>query len=155
MSFWLFRYDLDIFKNSLTGTVTETINVPATKVWAALTTPEIIKKYFFGTDAKSDWKVGSPLIYSGSWQGKTYQDKGTILALEPNKLLKHTYWSSMSGVEDKPENYVTVTYELTEKNGKTEISVTQDNIPSEEMKAHSAENWRKVLNGMKELLEQN
>ena len=61
----------------------------------------------------------------------------------------------MSGVEDKPENYVTVTYELTEKNGKTEISVTQDNIPSEEMKAHSAENWRKVLNGMKELLEQN
>ncbi len=140
-------------KNSLIGTVTETINVPAAKVWAALTTPEIIKKYFFGSDAKSDWKVGSPLIYSGSWQGKTYEDKGKILALEPDKLLKHTYWSSMSGIEDKPENYVTVTYELAEKDGKTEISVTQDNIPSEEMKVHSAENWKKVLKGMKELLE--
>ena len=30
-----------------------TINAPASKVWEALTTPEIIKKYFFGTSNRS------------------------------------------------------------------------------------------------------
>ena len=140
-------------KNAIVAQISETISAPLWKVWEALVTPEIIKKYFFGTDAKSDWKVDSPITFSGSWQGKTYQDKGTILANDPGRLLKYSYWSSMSGIEDKLENYVGVAFELTENNGKTVITVTQDNIPSEEMKKHSAENWGKVLKSLKELME--
>ena len=140
-------------KNEFSAQVSETINAPLWKVWEALVTPEIIKKYFFGTDTKSDWTVGSPITFSGSWQGKTYQDKGTILANEPGKMLKYSYWSSMSGIEDKPENYVDVTYELVEKDGKTLITISQDNIPTEEMKKHSAENWGKVLKSLKDLME--
>ena len=140
-------------KSNITGHADITINAPATKVWEALTTPAIIKQYFFGTDAVSDWKVGSPLIFKGEWQGKQYQDKGTILETVPEKIFKYPYWSSMSGIEDKPENYVIVTYELSEKNNATTLTITQENIPDEKTREHSEENWKKVLEDLKKLLE--
>jgi len=140
-------------KNNLTGAAGIRIDVPVSKVWEALTTPAMIKQYFFGTSAISDWKEGSPLIFKGEWKGKYYEDKGTILRVRPQKLFRYTYWSSMSGIEDKPENYVTITYELTERNGGTYLSVKQENIPDEKMRQHSEENWNKVLAELKEFLE--
>lgn len=141
-------------KNNITGRSSIVINAPASRVWKALITPSMIKKYFFGTDAVSTWQPGSPVTFTGEWQGKKYQDKGTILDNEPNKLLRYSYWSSMSGIEDKPENYVNVTYSLLERGGETTtLTITQDNIPDEKMREHSEENWRKVLEGLKELLE--
>jgi uncharacterized protein YndB with AHSA1/START domain len=140
-------------KNQLTGRASVTIDAPVSKVWEALTTPELIKKYFFGTNAISDWKEGSPLIFKGEWEGKSYEDKGIILKSVPNKIFKYNYWSSMSGIEDKPENYVTITYNLHEDNGETILDITQENIPDEKMKDHSEENWNNVLKGLKSLLE--
>jgi len=37
------------------------INAPIAKVWDALVNPELIKHYLFGTEAISDWEVGSPI----------------------------------------------------------------------------------------------
>ena len=34
------------------------------EVWAALTTPEIIKTYFFGADVETDWREGSPIRFA-------------------------------------------------------------------------------------------
>lgn len=140
-------------KNNLTGKASITIDALASKVWEALTTPELIKQYFFGTEASSDWKVGSSISFNGEYKGKSYHDKGTILEVIPNKIFRYTYWSSMSGVEDKPENYVPITYALVESQDKTTLTVTQQNIPDEKMKAHSEENWKKVLANLKQLLE--
>jgi len=130
-----------------------TIDVPAGKVWEALTKPELIKQYLLGTNVSSDWKVGSKITYRGEWKGKTYEDKGEILQVIPNKLLQSTFWSGSSGMEDKPENYVVVTYELEEANGGTRVSVSQDRCPSREACKDSEENWGKVLEAMKRLLE--
>lgn len=141
-------------KSNITGKASITIHATADRVWEALTTPRIIKKYFFGTDAVSDWKVGSPLIFKGEWQGKHYEDKGTILEIVPQKLFKYSYWSSMSGIEDKPENYVDVTYELSRSGDDVTLTITQENIPDEKMKAHSEQNWNKVLGDLKKLLEE-
>jgi len=129
------------------------INAPASVVWDALTKPELIKQYFFGTYASSDWKEGSPITFQGEWEGKQYKDKGTILRVKPGKLLQYNFWSSMSGIEDKPENYVVITYELANDNGGTSLTITQQNIPTEEMKEHSEQNWRKVMEGLKEMVE--
>jgi uncharacterized protein YndB with AHSA1/START domain len=140
-------------KNNLTGAAGIRIDAPVSTVWKALTTPSMIKQYFFGTNAISDWKEGSPLIFRGEWKGKKYEDKGTILKVVPQKLFRYTYWSSMSGIEDKPENYVTITYELAERNNGTYLSVKQENIPDEKMRQHSEENWNTVLGELKEFLE--
>ena len=129
------------------------IEAPVKKVWEALISPELIKQYLFGTKVVSDWKVGSSIKYKGEWQGKSYEDKGTILKLVPEKIFQSTYWSSMGGLEDKPENYATVTYELKAKGKATELTLTQDNNPSEESREHSEKNWQMVLDTMKKLLE--
>ena len=124
-------------------------------VWEALTKPELIKKYFFGTTVVSDWKVGNSIKFTGEWEGKTYEDKGTILAYEVAKLLTYTYWSSMSGKEDTPENYQTISFHLSGTGDKTTLTITQDGIPSEKEKEHSEKNWQSVLEGLKKLVETN
>jgi uncharacterized protein YndB with AHSA1/START domain len=132
-----------------------TISAPAAKVWEALTNPAIVKQYFFGTNVKSDWKKGSPIIWEGEWEGRAYQDKGLILDIEQGKYLKYNYWSSMSGTEDKPENYADISYSLSEQGGKTVLTITQDNIKNKESKEHSEQNWQSVFGKMKNMVENN
>lgn len=139
--------------NTYIAKATTTIHTSASKVWQALVNPELIKQYLFNTDVISDWKVGSPIIYRGEWEGKPFEDKGEILEIEPEKVLKSTHWSPLSGVPDTPENYHTVTYTLSEKGDSTDVTITQDNNASEDEKAHSEKNWQTVLKGMKDLLE--
>jgi len=129
------------------------INAQPIKVWDAITNPELVKQYLFGTDMSADWKVGGRITYRGSWEGKEYEDGGTILEIEPEKILRSTYWSSMSSTEDKPENYMVVTYILEKKNNGTMLTITQDNNKTDEAKEHSSENWGVVLESMKKLIE--
>ncbi|MDB5127164.1 SRPBCC domain-containing protein [Mucilaginibacter sp.] len=138
-------------KLSLTTTID--IKAPVAEVWKGLTDPEIVKQYFFGTNVKSDWQVGSPITFSGEWEGKTYEDKGTILEITPGWYVKYSYWSSMSGTEDKPENYADISYGLNEQDGVTTIAITQDNIKDEASKEHSEKNWQMVFDGLKKILE--
>jgi uncharacterized protein YndB with AHSA1/START domain len=139
--------------NTFVAKATSTINAPASRVWEALTKPDMIKQYLFGTKVTTDWKVGSPITYEGTWEGKAYKDKGKVLQVEPGKLLVSTFWSSLSGAPDAPENYQTVRYELSAENGRTRLTVTQDNNPTQKDADHSAQNWNMVLEGMKKLLE--
>jgi uncharacterized protein YndB with AHSA1/START domain len=130
------------------------INATAPKVWKALTDPKEVKKYFFNTNLiVKEWKEGAPIRYRGVWEGKEYEDKGTILKYEPEQLLVTTYWSDMGGKPDKPENYNTVTYKLSPAEQGTKVTILQDNIDTEESKKHSEENWKMVLEKLKKLLE--
>ena len=137
----------------LTASASTTIAAPPEKVWQALTDPEIVKQYFFGTQVTTDWKVGSPITYSGEWEGNSYEEKGKILEIDQGKKIVTSYWSSMSGVPDVPENYQTVSYELAPKGHMTEVTITQEGSKDQEAKKHSEENWGMVLDGMKKLLE--
>ena len=133
---------------------TVTIDAPRAKVWDALTNPEKVKRYMHGTNLSTDWKVGSPITWKGEWKGQPYEDKGAVLEVETEKLLKNTHWSPMGGSEDKPENYHTVTYELKDAGGKTILTLTQDNNATQEEADKMAEdNWGPVLRGLKETVE--
>ncbi len=134
--------------------VSTLIHAPAAKVWEALTNPELIQHYLFGTRAETDWKVGGPIKWKGEWQGRAYEDKGIVLQFVPERLIETTYWSSMAGLPDTPENYKRVAYELRPENGGTLLTLTQDNNASEEDKNHSEQNWKMVLDGLKKLVEQ-
>jgi uncharacterized protein YndB with AHSA1/START domain len=101
-----------------------TIKAPAPRVWEILTDPEHTKKYMFGCEVISDWKIGSPLLWKGAKDGVIYV-KGNLLALDKEKLFEFTVFDPNSGIEDAPSNYSTVTIELTPGNGSTALSVTQ------------------------------
>ena len=132
---------------------TTTINAPTSKVWDALTKPDLIKQYLYGTEVTTDWQVGSPIIYKGVWEGRAYEDKGIVLQREPGKVLVSSFWSSLSGLPDAPENYKTVHYELSPEGDKTRLTITQDNNDSPDEAKHSQQNWQMVLDGIKKLLE--
>lgn len=141
-------------KKGLIAASSVTINVDASKAWDGLTRPELIKKYFFGTDASTDWKKGSPIFFRGTWEGKPYEDKGVITDVSPGKFVSYTYWSSFSGKPDLPENYATVRYELSQTANGTIVTITQEGLDSEEQRDHSIANWNMVLGNLKKLLEQ-
>jgi len=130
-----------------------TINASTAIVWEALTTPDLIKQWFFGVDTETDWEVGSAIIHRGEYQGKPYEDKGKIIRLEPQRLLEHSHWSPLSGKTDSPENYQQVTWQLSERDGGTELTITEHNLPSEQAKEVSDESWKTVLTNLKEVLE--
>lgn len=139
--------------NKLVATKSISIKAPLEQVWTALTDPELIKKYFYGTETTTDWKVGSPIRFHGVWEGKAYEDKGTILAFEKNKLIKYNYWSSFSGIADVPENYNNITYLLTQQGDEVVYTVLQEGIRDEQTRDHSEANWGVVMDQMKKLLE--
>jgi uncharacterized protein YndB with AHSA1/START domain len=130
-----------------------TINAPVAKVWAALLDPAMIKQYMFDSDVVSDWEEGSPIIWKGQWKGKPYEDKGVILKMEPQRLLQLTHYSPLTGTPDVPESYHTLTYELTELEKGTRLTLTQDNNENQQALEHSQGMWDGMLVTLKKLLE--
>lgn len=132
--------------------ISEKFDASVAEVQDALTDQESVKKHFFSTELNTDWKVGSPITFSGNWEGQTYQDKGKILEVEKEKLLRYTHLSSFSGLPDLPENYSTVTYQLKAENDHTVLTVTQEGFRDEKSYNDSEEGWKMVLTGLKKLL---
>ncbi|HEY4648685.1 MAG TPA: SRPBCC domain-containing protein [Gemmatimonadales bacterium] len=129
------------------------VDAPASKVWQALVTPSAVKQYMFGTDMRSEWKEGSPVTWTGEWQGRKYEDRGVIKQFKPNQALQYTHFSPLAGLPDEPENYHTVTIQLAPEGERTRVSLTQDNNATEEERAHSEQNWGVMLEGLKKFVE--
>jgi uncharacterized protein YndB with AHSA1/START domain len=130
------------------------IKASPARVWEVLTDPDRLMEIWFGAEVKTDWHKGSPVTWSGEWEGKPYQDKGEILEVDPGRLLKVTHYSPLSGQPDVPENYHTLTYQLDDYGTSTHLSLTQDNNASEEEAAHSRGMWEMLVAKVKEAAEE-
>lgn len=135
-----------------TATVEIDIDASPQQVWATLTDPEQIRDFMFGAEVRTDWQVGSPIVWQGEYQNRAYTDKGEILAAEPGRLLKLTHYSPLSGQPDTPANYHTLTYELT-GDDTTHLTLTQDNNADEQEAAHSHSMWESHIKRIKQALE--
>ncbi len=131
-----------------------TIDAPGAKVWNALVDPAAIKQYMFGTTVDSDWRKGSAITWKGEWKGKPYEDKGVILEIDPERTLQYSHFSPLAGLPDAPENYHTVTFDLSSEGNQTRVSLSQDNNPTEEAREHSKKNWDMMLDALKKFVEQ-
>lgn len=145
-----------LVKNSIT------INAPASKVWDALINPEQTKKYMFGCETVSDWKAGSPLLWKMNNDGKELVAvKGVVVDIQPEIFLAYTVIDPNNpAIEDTPENYLTVTYALTNENDQTVLTVTQGDyatVADGERRYKEAwnngEGWNPILVKIKELVE--
>lgn len=140
-------------KKNLIAKASTSVNAPRAKVWEALVSPDAIKQYMFDTNVTSSWKEGSPIVWKGEWQGKAYEDKGVILQLKPGRTLQYTHFSPLSGLPDTPDNYHTITIDLSTEGRATRISLAQDNNPTEQAREHSEKNWTSMLAALKKYLE--
>jgi uncharacterized protein YndB with AHSA1/START domain len=129
------------------------VAAPPERVWAVLTEPDNVRQYLMGTELKTDWKPGSPITWSGEWEGKPYTDKGEVIEVEAGKRLTYTHFSPLTGAEDAPENYHTLWWELEEVSGGTQVVLNQDNNSSVEEADRNRATWEQVLHSMKKLAE--
>ncbi|WP_409416344.1 SRPBCC domain-containing protein [Flavobacterium sp. PS2] len=149
--------------NQLTVNNSIEINAPADKVWDALTNPEKTKVYMFGCEALSDWEVGSELLWQANYEGQDLVFvKGHIVSIEPNKKLIYSTFDPNSTIPDIPENYLNVTYELADNNGKTILNVSQGDYSTVAdgqrrycEALNNGEGWNPILVEIKKLIEEN
>jgi len=130
-----------------------TVDAAPAKVWNALVDPETIREYMMGANVVSEWEEGNSIVWEGEYEGKAYKDKGTILRKDPERLLQYTHFSPLSGQEDRPENYHTVTIQLSPEGSQTTVALTQDNNDTDEARSHSEQNWKAMLDGLKKIVE--
>ncbi|MEO8665566.1 MAG: SRPBCC domain-containing protein [Ignavibacteria bacterium] len=141
------REDLEVSKSI-------DINAEPSVVWKALTDPEIIKEYLFGTETVTDWKPESEVVFQGEYEGTKYKDHGVVKENIENELLSYSYWSGFSGLEDKPENYSLITYDLKPKgNGVTTFTWTQKGYANEDSYNHSLKGMDDFLKQIKGIVE--
>jgi Activator of Hsp90 ATPase homolog 1-like protein len=77
--------------------------------------PETIKQYLPVTDVISEWRVDSPIVWKSEFQGRPCEVRGTVLHLEPERLLEYDHSRPIfraSRAPQSPERYQRVTIEL-------------------------------------------
>jgi len=129
------------------------VDAPPSRVWSALTDPAEIATYMEGALVETTWEVGSPITWSGDYQGRPYQDKGEVLTYDEPQLLSVTHYSPLMGQPDEPESYHTLVYILTEHAGGTLLELTQDGCTDEEQAEQFSTNWQQMLDGLKSQVE--
>ncbi len=132
--------------------VDELIQAGPARAWEALTNPEKMGQLFWGSTVESDFRPGHPIVWKGTWEGKPFEDRGTIRRVEENALLQHTHWAPSSG-PDTEANYSLLTWRIHREGTGVRVSLTHENIPTEAMRDHSRGMWKDLLARMKEMLE--
>jgi uncharacterized protein YndB with AHSA1/START domain len=106
------------------------LNAPIEKVWNALTQPELVKQWQYGSDLITDWKVGNEIRFRNEWEGQVFEQWGTVLEIIQNQKIKYSLFFPRPELEDKPENYFIMSYILSEENQKVKLEIIQeDNRP--------------------------
>ena len=99
------------------------IAAPPDKVWSALTGPGATVMPM--TKVETDWTTGHPIVFSGEWKGKPFEDHGQIRKVAEGREVIFTHWS---GNRPQPEDYHIVRYALSPENGGTKVRLTQSNV---------------------------
>jgi len=121
------------------------------QLWAALTNPDFMKKFWFGMHHETDWKAGS------SWRlvfpdGRV-ADTGEIAEIDPPRRLV-LKWRNEFRPELKSEGYSRCTVELEPLAGAVKLTITHvmDRAESKFIEAVSG-GWPRILSNLKSLLE--
>ncbi len=131
------------------------INVSPSIVWQRLSQPEHIRTWLSGAAVTSEWKEGSPILFTGEWKGTKYVDKGMVMQFDPMKTFQYSYWSGFSGLPDEPKNYSIIRFDLRSiEGGKTKLILTHRNLATKQMYEHSKSNWEETLNLIKKIAEE-
>ncbi len=129
------------------------IKAPIQKVWDALTKPELVKLWQYGSDLITDWKVGNDIRFRTEWEDKVFEQWGKVLEVRPYQMIKYTLFAPGPDLEDKPENYFIMSYVLQEEEGHIKLNIIQeDNRPGAIQEVPQGEE-NPVLKALKLLIE--
>ena len=130
--------------------MSSTSRPPRKKLWQALTSSEFSKRYWFNTELKSDWKLGSPfaLVMNG-----TTTDVGEILEADRPRRLSYTFHHVLSEA-DRKERPTKVVFNL-EPHGKlVKLTPTHEDFEEGSVILDGiSKGWPAIPSSLKSLLE--
>ena len=121
------------------------------KLWEALTEPEFIRQYWFGTTVECDWKKGSPWKMVGS--DGSLMDSGELLEIDPPRRMV-IRWQNEWKPELKAEGGSRCTIELEPVDDAVKLTITHE-IDRSDSKFITAvsQGWPRIVSNLKSLLE--
>jgi uncharacterized protein YndB with AHSA1/START domain len=134
-----------------TAQASRVIPADADEVWKTLTSREGMKS--LGADVETDWRVGGPITLHGEVKGKPYEDRGEVRSFLPRRRLSYTHTSGAA-----PDAMRLVTFELSPREGGTEVTVIQENLngrvsPGDlEHRGDYEKTWAKMLEGLEKAI---
>ncbi|QOG18198.1 MULTISPECIES: SRPBCC family protein [Bradyrhizobium] len=120
------------------------------KLWEALTDSAFTRRYWFDTEVRSDWKVGSSIALVMS--GRT-TDTGEILEVVPPRRLSYTFKHEVD--EDmRNEGPTKVVFTLEPWGALVKLTVTHEGFADgSKLLDGISRGWPAILSGLKSLLE--
>jgi len=120
------------------------------KLWEALTNSEFTRQYWFDTEVRSDWKVGSP--FALVMGGKT-TDSGEILEADRPRRLAYTFKHELDE-EMRKEPATKVVFTLEPHGDLVKLTVTHEGFAAgSKLLDGISRGWPAILSSLKSLLE--
>ena len=136
--------------------VETTIEADASVVWDALTARK--SAMFMGAEVETDWGPGSPISFTGEFEGQAFKDHGEIRDIEDRRRLTFTHYSPTSGKPDVPDSYNLVDVRLEPQGERTRVKLSQTPLGGERPDKPTVEafrrNWEVMLDGLKTAAEE-
>ena len=120
------------------------------KLWDALTKSDFTRLYWFGTEVRSDWKVGSPfaLVTNG-----TTTDSGEILEADRPRRLSYTFKHVQDAAMSK-ERASKVVFTLEPFGKLVKLTLTHEDFVAGSLLLDGiSKGWPAILSALKSLLE--
>jgi uncharacterized protein YndB with AHSA1/START domain len=127
------------------------IRTTPARLWEALTEPEFIRKYWFGTTIESGWKNGSPWRMVGANGGLL--DSGEVVEIDPPRRMV-VRWQNEWKPELKAEGPGRCTFELEPVGGAVRLTITHEmDRPDSKLITAVSGGWPRVVSNLKSLIE--
>lgn len=121
------------------------------KLWAALTSGDFTRQYWYDRRLESTWEVGAPLyFYDGA--SDVITDRGEVLEYTPPRRLSYTFRPEFAGAIDDDYSRVSFTIEA-QQEGMVKLMLVHDELPDEETAKGFREGWSPILSSLKTFLE--
>ena len=120
------------------------------KLWEALTNSAFTRQYWFDTEVKSDWKVGSPLALV---MGGKVTDTGEILEADRPRRLSYTFRHVLDD-DLRAEPATKVVFSLEPHGDLVKLTLTHEGFADgSKLLDGISKGWPAILSNLKSLLE--
>jgi uncharacterized protein YndB with AHSA1/START domain len=119
------------------------------EIWRAITDPEMTRRYYYGTDIKSEWTPGARWT---SESGDELSLDGDIIEIEAPHLLVQSFHVATEDDDAFNEPASTVTWEITPMGDASRVRIVHEGM-GQATREYVEDGWELILSGMKTLLE--
>ncbi|MDQ6672337.1 MAG: SRPBCC family protein [Chloroflexota bacterium] len=122
------------------------------RLWAAITSPEYTRRYFYGGWYESTWQTGD--AYRTLLEDGTTPFEGTLLEVDPPRRLAYTF-HYVGDEHTRPEHPSRVTWEIAPVGELCKLTLVHDQFAEGELAtfAKVGGGWPGILDRLKSVLE--